>query len=498
MSSKKQRQRIAIRPSGDGGGNRTSSTASYKESCELLDLSSFNDVHMSEEESLVVVCQAKVTMEELVHYTIQEHQVIPKVVAEFRNITVGGAISGSALESTSHLYGQLMDTVTWVKVRTGSGEIVKAQRGDSLWCSLSGTYGSMGIVLEAALECIPASPFVRVSYYAFEHVTKGIEAIFETLSDSNHIFLDGLIFPPQQITYSESALQHQRATVVMRGQMLEKFGEIPSTSKVGWKCKLHGGSFYYEHVRSLLNDHFQKSNQQQSSVVNPPFFEEIISLEDYLFRYDYGAFWMARPMAFEISNILSYLPFVIGLFVASCRWMRVLTGSMFTAKNLFRLLKMAPEAVVSKKMVVQDCYIPQRSVVSFLTWVQASIPLSTPIWLCPVRSNNNQPFTPSFRDGESTELLLNCGIYGRVCNGRGSRYTQQLEAKCQVAGGRKMLYAQNHYDQKQFWEIMNKPQYERLRQEHAAADAFPSLYEKTCGVPSPQNTWKEAILSLFF
>ena len=68
---------------------------------------------------------AMVTMEELVEYTLTttaEAQtttilipMIPKVVAEFRNITVGGAISGASLESTSHTYGQFMDAVEWMK-----------------------------------------------------------------------------------------------------------------------------------------------------------------------------------------------------------------------------------------------------------------------------------------------------------------------------------------------------------------------------------------------
>jgi Delta24-sterol reductase len=516
-NTKQLHQRIAIRPSNDGSGNRTSSAGldSYKQSCELIDLSSYKDIRMDDDgNKLLVICQAKVTMEELVRYTMKR-EMIPKVVAEFRNITVGGAISGAALESTSHKYGQFMDTVAWVIVRTGSGEIIKTHKGESLWCNVSGTYGSVGIVLEAALECVQATPFVQVSFYGFNSIDQGVETLLDMVAENNHVFLDGLIFPPQQVRLSSVKKQDfskRRGTVVMHGEMIGECNKALSTRHVGWEPKIHGGTFYYEHVRTLLTDHLQKYNEPANQTIyghlSTPklFFQEVMSMEDYIFRYDYGAFWMARPMAFELSKLTSYLPFIIGLFVASYRWIRVLTGSMFTTKNLFQLLKRAPEAVVAKRMIIQDCYIPPESVNRFLSWVYSTIPLSTPIWLCPVKSNNNQPFTPSYnsrtKDEDpssaiSSHMMINCGIYGRVSDGRGAFYTQQLEEMCTAVGGRKMLYAQNHYSEKEFWDVFDQNEYERVRQKHSATEAFPSFYEKTCGVSAPQNTWTESIISLF-
>jgi hypothetical protein len=357
-----------------------------------------------------------------------------------------------------------------------------------------------------------------VSYYAFNNIDQGITTLLNIVAESESLFLDGLIFPPQQIRLSsveKDVSSNQRGTVIMHGVMTGGFKKQLPAQRVGWKTRIHGGTFYYEHVRALLADHLQRrcsepANQTvRGSGHQPtpePFFQEVISMEDYLFRYDYGAFWMARPMAFELSKLTSYLPFVIGLFIASYRWIRFLTGSMFTTKNLFQLLKRAPEAVVAKRMVIQDCYIPTESTKRFLIWVCDNIPLTTPIWLCPVKSNNNQPFTPSYSSRMLNEdpssatfhpMMINCGIYGRVSDGRGVIHTQQLEAMCQAEGGRKMLYAQNHYSENEFWDVFDHNTYERVRENHSAAEAFPSLYEKTCGVPAPLNTWTESIISLF-
>jgi delta24-sterol reductase len=80
----------------------------------------------------------------------------------------------------------------------------------------------------------------------------------------------------------------------------------------------------------------------------------------------------------------------------------------------------------------------------------------------------------------NNNLIINCGIYGRVSDGKGRDYTELLERKCQQLGGRKMLYAQNFYSEDNFWEIYgDKHEYDRLRDE-LDASYFPYLYEKVC------------------
>jgi hypothetical protein len=490
------KRRIALQKDNNGGGNRMLISSHYKESCELIDLSSYREIRVddNDDDKSIVICQVKVTMEQLVRYTVQ-YQRIPKVVAEFRNISVGGAISGAAVESTSHSYGLFMDTVLWVKVMKGDGQVQKVYRGDPLWCGLSGTYGSIGIVLEAAIECVPlTSPFVSVSYHAFESSDAAIKAMMDTVHKNKHVFLDGLVFPLEQIQISKSKADGktaERATVVIEGETA--FGNFEGTlskRKIGWQQNLSGGSFFYEHVHDLIANHRFDNN------FSGPIHTELIPIEDYLFRYDYGAFWMARPMTFKWPKFFSYSPFILGLFIASFRWTRIITGSLFTTKNLFRMLKCVPDSVIASKMVVQDCFIPPKMAHSFLSWVHSTIPLSTPIWLCPVRINKDQPFTPSYHAGGET-VLLNCAIYGRVSDGCGAEYTRHLEAKCQEVGGRKMMYAQNHFSEDTFWKIFDKSAYDQLRREYSAEEAFPSMYEKTCGVPEPKNSLFENIISLF-
>ena len=75
---------------------------------------------------------------------------------------------------------------------------------------------------------------------------------------------------------------------------------------------------------------------------------EIAHTKSYLFRYDYGAFWMARPMAFSSPLTRLTLPNLC-LFMASSPYMRCVTGFLFSTARLFRMLRLAPRDVISDR-----------------------------------------------------------------------------------------------------------------------------------------------------
>lgn len=61
-----------------------------------------------------------------------------------------------------------------------------------------------------------------------------------------------------------------------------------------------------------------------------------------------------------------------------------------------------------------DVYMPIDSAASLIHRVSNSVPISTPLWLCPVKgSEQRQPLSPH---GHSPGLFCNVGIYGRVCD----------------------------------------------------------------------------------
>ena len=122
-------------------------------------------------------------------------------------------------------------------------------------------------------------------------------------------------------------------------------GESPSLST--FRPDHSSSPFYYEYIwdRAKLT----------SKGADRSTFQFQLPLSAFLFRYDRGAFWMARPIAFSWKLALKS-PMLIPLFVITsnnpiCRF---LFRSLFTTRRLYRLLNMAHPKVIARKMVIMD------------------------------------------------------------------------------------------------------------------------------------------------
>ena len=97
------------------------------------------------------------TYEHLVEATLP-HGLIPLVVPQLRTITLGGAVTGLGIESTSFRNGLPHESVLEMDVLTGAGEVVTTRPGDDLFDAFPNSYGSLGYAtrLRIELERVPA------------------------------------------------------------------------------------------------------------------------------------------------------------------------------------------------------------------------------------------------------------------------------------------------------------------------------------------------------
>ena len=98
---------------------------------------------------MVVRAEPMVKMQALVEATLK-HGMLPLVLPEFKHITVGGAIMGAALESSSHMHGDFLDACRSVELLLGNSSVVvcsPTERTD-LFSALSGSYGTLALLLE--------------------------------------------------------------------------------------------------------------------------------------------------------------------------------------------------------------------------------------------------------------------------------------------------------------------------------------------------------------
>ena len=71
--------------------------------------------------------EGMITYEALVDETLR-YGLLPAVVPQFKTITVGGAVSGLGIESSSFKYGLVHETVEEMEILTGTGAIVTCSR----------------------------------------------------------------------------------------------------------------------------------------------------------------------------------------------------------------------------------------------------------------------------------------------------------------------------------------------------------------------------------
>ena len=155
---------------------------SYKErgAARAIDLSRWSDVLRVDAASMVVHAEPMVKMQALVEATLK-HGMLPRVLPEFKHITVGGAIMGAALESSSHMHGDFLDGCRAVELLLGDGSVAWCSRTErtDLFDALSGSYGTLGLLLSAQIECQPAFPFLEIKYRLYPSVDQGIAALEE-------------------------------------------------------------------------------------------------------------------------------------------------------------------------------------------------------------------------------------------------------------------------------------------------------------------------------
>ena len=90
---------------------------------QLLDVREFNHVLAIDPDTHVIETEGMVTYEALVDASVRQG-LMPAVVPQLKSITIGGAVGGIGIESSSFRYGLAHETVLEMDVLLGSGEVI--------------------------------------------------------------------------------------------------------------------------------------------------------------------------------------------------------------------------------------------------------------------------------------------------------------------------------------------------------------------------------------
>jgi len=137
--------------------------------------------------------QGVCTYERLVDVTLARGY-IPLVVPQLRSITLGGAVTGLGIESTSFRSGLPHESVLEMDVLTGAGEVVTTRPGEDLFDAFPNSYGSLGYATRLRIRLEKAPSYVDLRHLRFDDLdalAKTIEVVVEQ-GEHDGVRVDGL------------------------------------------------------------------------------------------------------------------------------------------------------------------------------------------------------------------------------------------------------------------------------------------------------------------
>src|SRR5687767_12705739 len=299
-----------------------------------LDVRGFNQVLSIRAD--FVEAEGMISYEDLTRECLA-HGVMPAVVPQLKTITLGGAVAGVGIESSSHRHGLVHDTMLELDVLLGDGRIVNCTADNAyadLFFGFPNSYGTLGYALRVKAKTVPVKPYVRLEHLAFSDGGEYFARLEKCLRERAADFIDGTIFSPQRLFIT-----------------LGRFSDAaPYTSDYTYE------NIYYRSIAEKREDY--------------------LTVHDYLWRWDTDWFWCSK-------NVLAQNPLIRRIYgrrrLGSKTYTKIMrwNSRVGVTKKLERLLGLHSESVI------QDVDIPVARAAEFLDFYARNIAL-WPQWVCPI------------------------------------------------------------------------------------------------------------------
>jgi FAD/FMN-containing dehydrogenase len=387
-----------------------------------IDVREFHHVLSVDANRRLADVEGMTTYEELADETL-EFALLPTVVPQLKTITIGGALSGLGIESSSFKYGLVHETVEEMEVLLGDGSTIvcSATQNPDLFYGFPNSYGTLGYVLRLKVKLIPAKKFVKLKHTRFAEPEKFFAQIEMMCSSRTFDYIDGVVFNAHEM-YTTSG---------------EFTDDAPFVSDYTYM------NVYYQSIRRRDIDY--------------------LTAHDYIWRWDTDWFWCSKHFYVQHAPVR----------LLATKW-------LLNSKTYQCIMRLSHKVMPNSNFesVIQDVDIPIEHAVEFLDFLLREIGV-LPIWICPFRS-----YDPSVMYDlcsiNPQKLYLNFGFWDTVPSVQpDGYYNRKIEAKALALHGVKGLYSTAYYDEETFWQIYNRPAYQALKSRYDPGRCFKDLYEKT-------------------
>lgn len=399
-----------------------------------IDVRRFNQVIDVHAQAEYVDVEGMATYETIVAETLK-HGVMPTVVPELKTITLGGALSGIGIESSSFRYGLVHETVLEFDVLLGDGRVITCSptnEHQDLFFAFPNSYGTLGYALRVRVKTIPVKKYVKLTHLHFDNskafFDKMQDACKENRRSGNMAFIDG------------TAFSHKKMVLTL-GEFVDN---APNVSNYKYM------SIYYRSLQQKKTDY--------------------LTTHDYIWRWDTDWFWCSR--FFGMQHFLPRL--LLGKFLLHSK---MYWKMMRFARNNKLAVWLQKRLCKPTESVIQDVELPIENSPAFFEFFFKEIPI-TPLWLCPIYAYDDNAHFSLF-DLPKNKLMVNFGFWQAVqINQADGYYNKLIEQQVSALQGHKSLYSNVYYAEKEFWGIYDKPLYDTLKEKYDPNQSLKYLYNK--------------------
>jgi FAD/FMN-containing dehydrogenase len=402
-----------------------------------LDTSGLTGVIAVDRESRTADVAGMCTYEDLVAATLP-HALAPLVVPQLKTITLGGAVTGLGIESTSFRNGLPHESVLEMDILTGGGEVVTASPVENadLFRAFPNSYGTLGYAVRLRIELEAVQPFVALTHLRFHSITDLVAAMDGIVESGHHDgapvdYLDGVVFSADE-------------SYLCVGTQSAASGPVSDYT---------GRQIFY---RSIQHDDGAKDDR--------------LTIHDYLWRWDTDWFWCSGAFGAQHPLIRRLWP--RRFLRSSAYWRLMKLERRFDIGDRLEKLHGRPP----RERVIQDIEVPIGRTAEFVEWFLQNVPIE-PIWLCPLRLRDDDrwPLYPL----RPQETYVNVGFWSTVPVGSTEGETNRMiERKVGELDGHKSLYSDAFYSPEEFDHLYGGEIYRAVKKRYDPDSRLLDLYAK--------------------
>jgi FAD/FMN-containing dehydrogenase len=405
-----------------------------------LDVSNFSGVLAVDPSGRTADVLGMTTYEDLVDATLP-HGLMPLVVPQLKTITLGGAVTGLGVESSSFRNGTPHESVLEMDVLTGDGGVVTCSRRQhpELFTGFPNSYGTLGYALRLRIELEPVQPYVHLRHVRVAGARGAATLMAEVCAHREHEgervdFVDGTWFAPDEVYVTLGGFTDDAPTL----------------------SDYTGARIYYRSMQRKRQDW--------------------LTVRDYLWRWDTDWFWCSRAFGVQNPAVRRWVP---RRLLRSDTYWRIVA---FEKRHRWKARWDRRRGLPDREDVVQDVEVPVDRLGEFLDVFVREVPIA-PVWLCPLRQRTRNVVWELYPLDPDT-LYVNVGFWSSVPLEPGEpdgTHNRLVERLVDDLGGRKSLYSTSFYDEAEFRRLYGGDAYDRLKKTYDPDGRLLDLYAKCVG-----------------